>query len=240
MVRTYQTTSDRLLAGLATIIVIALLGAALLFGLRVGVSASLQKSLAVINVMTPPPPQPHPKIHRTITRKQATKASPPHGGGARATDLVVPPPSVVTPPLVVAKVPDIGNSAAMGAGSGRGSGDGSGDSDGSGDGDGDGGTPPRFIKGRLSISDLPPDLREAGRGGKVGVRYTVGVDGRVSACSTPGSSGSAELDALTCRLIEERFRFRPSLDGDGRPVESIVVETHEWIFDQAVPNTPKP
>jgi protein TonB len=40
------------------------------------------------------------------------------------------------------------------------------------------------------------------------------------------------LDALTCRLIRERFRFRPSRDGRGRPVPALVRETHEWVFER--------
>ena len=37
-----------------------------------------------------------------------------------------------------------------------------------------------------------------------------------------------ELDQRTCALIEERFRFAPSRDGDGRPVRSIIEESHTW------------
>ena len=41
--------------------------------------------------------------------------------------------------------------------------------------------------------------------------------------------GNPELDAVTCRLIQQRYRFRPSLDPGGRPVRSQVVEDHSWV-----------
>ena len=43
--------------------------------------------------------------------------------------------------------------------------------------------------------------------------------------------GNDALDDTTCRLIEERFRFDPSRDPQGRPVESMVVENHSWEID---------
>jgi protein TonB len=38
-----------------------------------------------------------------------------------------------------------------------------------------------------------------------------------------------ELDALTCRLMEKRFRFRPATDRFGRPARDEVEWDHEWI-----------
>ena len=37
------------------------------------------------------------------------------------------------------------------------------------------------------------------------------------------------LDDTTCRLITERYHFRPSLDPAGRPVRSQIVEDHSWV-----------
>jgi len=70
---------------------------------------------------------------------------------------------------------------------------------------------------------------EAGGGGTVGVRFTVEVDGRVGRCMVTHSSGNRILDDTTCRLITERYRFRPSLDPAGRPVRSQIVEDHSWV-----------
>jgi len=48
------------------------------------------------------------------------------------------------------------------------------------------------------------------------VSFTVQVNGRATNCRISRSSGVPELDGLTCRLIEQRFRFRPGTDGFGR------------------------
>jgi periplasmic protein TonB len=42
----------------------------------------------------------------------------------------------------------------------------------------------------------------------------------------------AELDQIACQLIEQRFRFRPALDEDGRPVASTLVENHTWNIER--------
>ena len=42
--------------------------------------------------------------------------------------------------------------------------------------------------------------------------------GASSGCEVVKSSGSAELDGTTCRLIERRFRYRPARDAQGRAI----------------------
>src|SRR5206468_1823963 len=73
---------------------------------------------------------------------------------------------------------------------------------GAGDAD-QGGTDLEQIAGAILPSDYPRYLREAGIGGRVGILFTVGPNGRVTRCTVTRSSGGAELDALTCRLIEQ-------------------------------------
>src|SRR5436190_2035752 len=75
----------------------------------------------------------------------------------------------------------------------------------------------------------PPVVGEAGGGGTVSVRFTVEVDGHVGRCVVDRSSGNRLLDDTTCRLIQQRYRFRPSLDPSGRPVRSQIVEDHSWM-----------
>jgi protein TonB len=74
----------------------------------------------------------------------------------------------------------------------------------------------------------------------VGVRYLVWTDGRVRDCEITRSSGSAELDATTCRLIEARFRFRPSRDARGRTVPAVIVENHSWMIRREPAEQPPP
>jgi protein TonB len=53
--------------------------------------------------------------------------------------------------------------------------------------------------------------------GRVGVRVTVGANGRVSGCSVSSSSGSSILDDAACQDITRYGRFSPALDADGNP-----------------------
>ena len=60
-------------------------------------------------------------------------------------------------------------------------------------------------------------LRAWPRGGRVFVAVRVQLDGRATDCRVNRSSGNAIVDQWTCRLVEERVRFRPAIDGEGRP-----------------------
>ena len=53
--------------------------------------------------------------------------------------------------------------------------------------------------------------------GTVGVRVTVGPDGRVSACSVSSGSGSSDLDSAACDGMTRYARFDPALDAGGSP-----------------------
>ena len=141
------------------------------------------------------------------------------------------------PPIVTAPKPFEGAQATQGAaevaGPGTGAG-GEGDGTGAGgwgDGDGAGDTPPRRIAGRLRDSDYPRAAIDEGASGRVGVRYVVDVDGRVPRCQVTRSSGSQTLDTTTCRLIMQRYRFRPGYDARGRPFVSTIVENAIWIME---------
>ena len=53
--------------------------------------------------------------------------------------------------------------------------------------------------------------------GTVGVRVTIGPDGRVSGCTVSGSSGSGDLDSAACDGMTRYARFEPALDAGGSP-----------------------
>ena len=53
--------------------------------------------------------------------------------------------------------------------------------------------------------------------GTVGVRVTIGPDGRVSACSVSSGSGSSDLDSAACDGMTRYARFDPALDAGGSP-----------------------
>ena len=243
MIAIERPKKDRAVAAIGAVVLPGLLGYALISGLAVSMPAAVVDTLKVFGVSPPPPPPPVEKVRPrpSPSRKPQGAASPPNLK-SKATELVAPPPVVpivVPPPVVVAEKAGVGAQAIAGASNVRGPGTGSGGqgngtgSGGYGDGDGGGGeeTPPRWRKGRLKDSDFPSDAAETGLRGVVSVRYTVEVSGRVSHCRVTRSSGSAVLDGLTCRLIEQRFRYDPSLDAGGRPVESTIVENHDWSLD---------
>ncbi|HEX7782903.1 MAG TPA: energy transducer TonB [Sphingobium sp.] len=147
--------------------------------------------------------------------------------------IPIPSPVVVAPVSGAGDQTSAGNAAVRGPGTGSGgAGNGTGDGD-EGYGEGDGGnSPPRWIKGRIRDSDYPKAEAETGVGGTVAVRYAVETDGRATECRVTRSSGSADLDAVTCRLIEQRFRYRPSRTPQGRAVRSIIIENHHWEIDR--------
>ena len=115
-----------------------------------------------------------------------------------------------------------------GAGNGSGSG-GAGGGTGAGDGSGDGGAFSRAKQtgGRFRNSDFPDWLRGVGRV-KIGVRYAIGPSGHVDQCEIIEKSGYAEVDAMTCRIIMERYIFRPARDPDGYAVTEAREEDYRW------------
>ena len=229
---------------IGAVVVPGLLGYALIYGLAVPMPVAVGEALKVFGVAPPPPPPPpveKVKPRPSPSRKPQGAASPPNLK-SKATEVVAPPPVVPVPPppVIVAAKAGVGAQASAGAADVRRPGTGSGGqgngtgSGGYGDGDGGGGeeTPPRWRKGRLKDSDYPSDAPETGLRGIVSVRYVVEVSGRVSHCRVTRSSGSGVLDSLTCRLIEQRFRYDPSRDAAGRPVESTIVENHDWSMEE--------
>ena len=94
-------------------------------------------------------------------------------------------------------------------------------------------TPPKRDKGLRSLfspDDYPIAAMKAGRMGKADVRLRVGENGSISECSILRSSGSADLDTVTCKVLNERAKFEPARDVDGKAVRGIVVTSIQWIM----------
>ena len=213
---------------LAAVAVVQLcLGFALLTGLRVDLRRSgevVQQLIAVTLSKPPPPPRLEP---RPRPRPQsAPKAAPAKLGGSPGPQPAHAPPAVAPViPLKPSAAPSGGGSGsgpAIGSGAGGASG---GEGYGAGEG---GGTDLEQIAGEITPRDYPRRLGNAGIGGRVGLSFTVGVNGRVTSCRVTSSSGIPELDILTCRLIQQRFVYRPSTDRFGRPIADQVDGEHVW------------
>lgn len=234
----------------------ALLGWAFFTSMGFEFPKAADEGLKIFDVVEPPPP-PLSTPARPEREKKARRPRPrdPEGSASPAnlrntpTEIVAPEPKIpVPPPLPAAPVAGQGSVEAAGAarvpgpGTGRGGqgvGLGSGtQGNGTGGGGGGGlGTRARYLSGRIMDSDYPRAALEAGKSGIVHLSFTVAPTGRVSACRVTRSSGSRALDETTCRLIMQRFRYRPARDGAGRPVADTVRGEHVWELGPEPPPT---
>ena len=221
---------ERVYALAAVVVLQAGLTVALITGLRVDVTHPGDVVQRLVDIAIPKPPPPPPPPVRPPPKPQhhqvaAPKAAPEKLGGSPGPKPAHAPPSVA--PIVPVKPTTApsgggtGTGPALGAGAGGGTG-------GNSYGDDDGGTDLEQIAGEIRDSDYPKQLGEMGIGGHVIVTFTVQTNGRVTGCHVTRSSRVPELDNLTCRLVEQRFRFRPSTDRYGRPVSEEADYDHEW------------
>ena len=224
----------------------ALILYALVTGLAFEVAREAGQTLRVFDLSEPAPPPPAEQPVPAPSRSEAEKgaASPPNLR-SRPTPVIAPPPAIrlERPPTVTAAPqltpvpqgsdPTAGNAEVRGPGSGSG-GEGVGaGSGGQGNGAGSGGIAVRAQRESGAIDgarDYPPAARRAGIAGSVQIRFTIGTDGRVTGCRVARSTANAEIDSATCRLVEQRFRYRPARAADGSPVPETVSRTFDWLL----------
>ena len=238
-----DSNRDRFKAAVGVALLHALLAYALIIGLGVELATRLSSDLKTFNVTEepPPPPEPIPAPARSDDREGAAS---PVSMKAKPSPVVAPPPEIrlkVPPPVVTTPKPTpvpagsdrtagVSNTGGPGPGTGGlGIGMGSGGR-GTGTGGGMAGRARRLSGAISGARDYPRAAKRAGIEGTVSVRFTVGTDGRTSGCTVTRSSGNAELDETTCRLIEQRFRYRPAEDTEGRPVPEVVTRTFDWLL----------
>ncbi len=224
---------DRAVALAVAAFVQVVLGLALLSGFRVDFNRTRDVVEQLIEIGVPPPPpvvrvEPvKPRPERPAKQAEAApRAAPAPPGGSPGPAPAHAPPSVTPIVAVRPSAAPSGGGTGTGPAVGSGAGGGVGGEGYGGDG---GGTDLELISGDIEPRDYPKHLGNAGIGGRVTVNFTVQVNGRATGCHVTRSSGVAELDALTCRLIEKRFRFRPSMDRYGRPFPDEVDWDHDWI-----------
>lgn len=236
-----ERSRERLGASAGVAALHLLLAWALVAGFTVRLAVPSGTELKLFDVVEPPPPPEETPLPASRAADTPGGAAAPPNLEARPTPVVSPPrrlpvetPLPAAPPAPLREGSDTsaGNSDIAGPGTGAGGeGTGSG-SGGRGDGAGSGGgIRAQRIGGRISgASDYPPAARRAGFEGTVRVRFVVGTDGRVGGCRVVRPSGNSEIDATTCRLIEQRFRYRPARDAQGRPVPETVSRTFDWLL----------
>ncbi|WP_157083068.1 energy transducer TonB [Novosphingobium lentum] len=172
---------------------------------------------------TPPPtPEHHASAARNAPAPEAKKAE---AAPVFAVRTILP------PTIPTAPQPGSGSAARAGAGdTGNGSGAGGAGNGTGGGGDGDGGgSDPEWIGGKIKQSDLPQGARLRGAQGTVETEVAVSAEGRPTGCRVTHGSGDRDLDETTCRLVLQRFRFRPATDATGRQIAAEVDYDQEWI-----------
>jgi protein TonB len=86
------------------------------------------------------------------------------------------------------------------------------------------------IAGEIADRDYPEAGRALRLGHSVTVLLTIGTDGRVGDCLVRDAGPDPEADAITCRLIRQRFRYRPATNALGQPVESRTGWRQSWFY----------
>lgn len=232
---------QRLLAAASVAALHAAMGFALISGFGVTVLQAVSDNLKTFDVLEAAPPPPiaaevEPQEEKAPAESESTAA--PENVRQTPVQVVAPPPVLalhVPPPVAAAPVPAQGPAAGAGASDTPGPGSGAGGegaglgSGAAGDGTGNGiAVHSERIKGRIKPSDYPEAAYRAHVGGTVFVRLLVGADGRISRCDIDESSGRADLDSATCRIILDRYRYRPARDAAGRPVPEVVHMAQVW------------
>ena len=238
----WRIDRDRVKAAAGMVLFHLLLGYALLTGLASSITRTFSDELKVFDVPgpVPPPPQPEPEPAQKKPPEKEGEAAPPNLR-SRPSPVIAPPPKVRLErpsPVVAAPLPSpvTGNDNSAGAAEVPGPGTGSGGigtgtgsgGQGTGGGGGGGGSRAERERGAFTSRDY---TRIAGRSqlrGTVYVRYTVQPTGRVSGCTVTRSSGHPELDEATCEIIEDRFRYRPARDPEGKPVAETRSSNFSW------------
>jgi len=192
----------------------------------------------------PPPPVPQPQPSAAPEPVPQEGEAAPEAPRATPRAVVAPTPAVViprvtppAPPVAATGTENRAGAGESGEGSGAGGagqGTGSGRS-GSGQGGGAGGiaaTQPVKIGGTISDArdyPVPPGGRAIRQGRHVIIHMLVGTDGRARECRVVEPSPDPEADRLTCRLAQERFRFRPARDAAGNPVPALFGWRQDWF-----------
>ncbi len=215
------------------------IGFILITGLHVSIIQEVGETLNIIEVRDIPPPAPPPPESAQSPDPEEEGAAAPPDPRSEASPVAAPEPLFELPTrneTRAAPDPSDGVESDQGAAEVEGPGTGAGgEGDGTGSGAGGSGSGGGAIVSRarrIAGEILPRDHPQAGSRrrarGTVGARVYVGADGRVTRCQVVNSSGNAELDAATCRLITERFRYEPARNARGQAVPDVAGREQRW------------
>nr|WP_299909599.1 energy transducer TonB [Sphingomonas bacterium] len=85
--------------------------------------------------------------------------------------------------------------------------------------------PPRWLNEDVVIApeNTPVDALRRGGHGVVSMLARVSADGRFAGCAVTETSGSKELDAASCALLEHKARFEAATDATGRHIDGAFL-----------------
>ena len=86
------------------------------------------------------------------------------------------------------------------------------------------------IRRLFKANDYPVAALRNGEQGTTMVRVLVDETGRIKNCKIRKSSSSAMLDKTTCAIIEERGRYEPARDRDGKPMVFPQIIRIRWVL----------
>ncbi len=80
----------------------------------------------------------------------------------------------------------------------------------------------------ISPDDYPPEALRQSQVGTTAFRLAVDKDGHVTDCTVTASSGTASLDAATCRALVARASFVPARDHRGQTIAATYSSSVHW------------
>ena len=88
----------------------------------------------------------------------------------------------------------------------------------------------------VTTDDYPPAALRARIEGVVTARLSIAASGTVNGCTVTASSGSRDLDDVTCQLMLRRARFEPARDGSGEAIAAESTRRVRWQVPRDAPD----
>lgn len=205
-----EMSGNRVVAIIIVGLIHVALGYALITGLAYNVVKEVVERVTTVDIEEPPPPeeQPPPPEPQPDTAPPPPVAPPPPINVSVApppivTQETIPPPApparIIPPAAPPAPPPPPPPSRARAA------------------------SPDGQNRWAARIQDnYPARAQRDGTEGRVGVRVTIGANGRVTACTVSSSSGSPILDSAACDGMTRYARYNPALDDAGNPTTGFA------------------
>ena len=88
-------------------------------------------------------------------------------------------------------------------------------------------------EGSITAGDYPSTALAARQEGTVVAAFLIAARGDVTKCQVAQTSGSDALDARTCEIIVQRFRYDPARSSSGLAVEEWRTQKISWKLPTA-------